>query len=125
MKRSYLGAALLAVLLVLGFLTVRIAENCSPIVSTLEEASQAALEERWEEADAHYAEALSAWQDHWNLLAALTDHEPMARINEQFAQAKAFLEAQNEEEAAASLAQLSRQVQSLIRDHRLTWWNIM
>ena len=125
MKRSYLGAALLTALLVLGFLTVRIAENCSPIVSALEEASQAALEERWENADAHYTEALSAWQDHWNLLAALTDHEPMARINEQFAQAKAFLEAQNEEEAAASLAQLSRQVESLIRDHRLTWWNVM
>ena len=125
MKRSYLGLGLLVVLLIMGFLSAGITEGCSGIVTSLEEASLAAQREDWLLSRTLYAEAEVAWKDRWELLASVTDHEPMACINEQFAQAKAFLDAQNQEEAAASLAQLSRQVQGLILDHRFTWWNIL
>lgn len=125
MKRSYLGLVILGLLLVLGLLSCRMLLKTAPLAKTLEEAAACAQGEDWESARALFEAAKECWNRRGKLMAALTDHEPLARINEQFAQAGAFIRSREPREAAASLNQLALQLKSLTDAHRLTWWNVL
>ena len=125
MKRSYLGLLFLGALLVLGLLSCRVLVSSAPLAKKMEEAGICAQAEDWETAQALYEEAKESWNRRGKLLAALSDHEPLSRIHEQFAQAGAFIRSRDPREAAASLTQLALQLKSFTAAHRLTWWNIL
>lgn len=126
MRRLWLGAALLVILLCLGlWITVSMDRVHEPISALLDRASQAALEGDWEAADAASQQARETWERHWNLTAAVADHSPMDDIDGLFAQLPIFVQERETADFAAACAQLSKLTHSMGSSHSPTWWNLL
>lgn len=126
MKRSWIGAALLAVLLIAGgCVTWAMGNIHSPISRELESAAQYALEEDWTQAEALEKNANTAWQKSRDFSACFADHDPMEEIDEAFAQLEVYARCREEVAFAAEAAQLARKVQAMGEAHGLLWWNIL
>ena len=126
MKRGWIGAGLLAAMLILGLLTSWwMGKTHSRIAAELDRAAGYALSENWEQAAAHAQKAKNHWQQHWHFSAAFADHEPMENIDSLLAQLSSLASARDGVTFSALCAQLSRQIEAMGEAHSLNWWNLL
>ena len=126
MKRGWIGAGLLAGLLILGLLvTWFMGRTHREISEELELSARFAIAGNWEEAEESAEEAYEDWQDSWHFSAAFADHEPMEEIDALFAQLLPYLLNQDAVSFSAVCRELARQVEAIGDAHNLNWWNLL
>ena len=126
MKRSWMGAALLAGLLLLGLLSTWGMERChAPLARALDQAGELALAERWEEAESYVNYTKEKWERNWGFAASLADHEPMERINGLYAQLEISGKERDPLVYAMLCAQLKEEMEAMGEAHSLKWWNLL
>ena len=126
MKRGWIGAGLLAVLLLGGLLvTFAMGSQHKDISEELEEAAEYAMADDWLHARDAAEDAYEDWQAHWHFSAAFADHEPMEQIDALFAQLLPYLAAQDAVSFGAACRELARQVEAIGDAHALNWWNLL
>lgn len=126
MKRSWIGAGLLAALLLFGILSSRwMGGNHSSIARDVEQAALAALREDWGQALRLTEQAKQDWEQNWGISAALADHSPMEQVNTLFAQLEPYAAAREAVAFAGVCAQLATEIQAIGEAHSFTWWNLL
>lgn len=126
MKRFFIGAALLSVLLLGGILiTGKLSSQFAPMAENLHRAAQAAGEGQWQQARGLAREVQRQWQQRWNPFAVVFDHEPMEQIDGQFARLEVYAQAENTIAFSALCARLSWELSSLGEEQKITWWNFL
>lgn len=124
MKRFILGLALLGVLFAGSLGVGREMEILhQPVIRNLTKASELALSGAAEAAQAAALAAKEVWQENWEFTAAFSDHAPMEEVDDLFAALPAYLP--EAEEFAAGCLQLVQRTAAVIRDHTLSWWNLL
>ena len=124
MKRFVLGILLLAVLFIGSLGIGRGMEIMhQPVIRDLNRAAELALSGATEAAQAAAAAAKETWQENWKFTAAISDHTPMQEVDDLFAALPAYLP--EAEEFAANCLQLVQRTAAVIRDHTLSWWNLL
>lgn len=125
MKRSWMGAGLLLLLLAGGLaVTCCMAKIHDPIAQTLTAAGEYALAGDWEQADALYQDASAAWEKTRTFRACFADHGPMEDVDACFAQLKVYLRMKEETAFAAACAETARKADAMGDAHGLVWENI-
>lgn len=123
MKRTWIGAGLLAVLLAAGLLmgTVMEARVC-PGAQALRQAGDYAMEENWEKAEALTQTVRADWEKTLWMAEMLTTHETLEQIEISFAQLSAY----NRDGPAYSAlcAALAQQLEALGKAHGCSWQNL-
>lgn len=126
MKRMWIGAALLAVMLVSGILATEFMERTHrPNARDLETAAALALEGDWEKAEALTVRARKNWQKVRPLTASFVDHEPMEEIEGLFAKIDVCASTRDALYFSSSCAYLAELMNALGESHSLTLWNLM
>ncbi len=126
MKRLWLGIALLLILLLLGiFLQLGMNAIYEPVSTALEQASQAALAENWQEALPLAQSAFRQWSRYQKLTASAADHTPMDEVEMLFAELRTYAKAREGAHFAACCAQLAQMAQSISQAHYFSWWNLL
>ena len=124
MKRVWIGAGLLAVLLALGLLAGAAMERwLTPGAERLERAGALALEGRWEEAEELAEEVEEDWEDRRWLVTALTDHEIIEGIDSALAELEAYGCARDAEAYDALCRVLARRIEAAGQAHKPTGEN--
>lgn len=124
MKRFVLGIVLLAVLFGVALGVGRGMDILhQPVIRDLNRAAELALSGATEAARAAALAAREAWQENWKYTAAFSDHTPMGEVDDLFAALGAY--SPEAEEFAATCLQLVRRTAAVIRDHALSWWNLL
>ena len=124
MKRFVLGIVLLAVLFGGSLGIGRGMEILhQPVIQNLTEAAELALSGATEAAPAAALAAKETWQENWKFTAAFSDHGPMDEVDDLFAALPAYLP--EAEDFAANCLQLIQRTAAVIRDHTLSWWNLL
>ena len=125
-KHFWFGTALLAGLLALSLaITGFMCAIHRPTQHFLEQACQAALQDKPAQAQSFAAQAEARWQRFHNLSAAVADHDPLEEVDRLFAQLSVYAQSDEWTEFTACCAQLCRQVQAMIQAHTPTWWNLL
>ena len=126
MGRGWLGAGLLVLCLVLGIvLSVAADKTCLPAEELLEQAAEKTLSGDFAGGIALGMEARDRWQEKWNVIAAVADHEPMDEVDALFAEMEIYARSGEKPHFAACCKELSRRVRSFADVHRFTWWNVL
>ena len=136
MKRSWIGFALLLVLLAGGIAATVGMEKChEPIARDLANAAEQTVNGDWEQAQAHLLRAKSAWGSTRKFAACFADHTPMEEVSAElaameeidalFAQVEVYAAAREEAEFAAGCAELSRRMEAMANAHGAQWWNVL
>lgn len=126
MKRLWIGAVLLLVLLGVGIGTALGMEYIhEPVSRDLEQAAQAAQQGDWQQAELLYRRAKDSWERSWRLTATVADHTPMENIDSLFAELEVYAQEQEDVHFAACCAQLSRQTRAVGEAHSMNWWNLL
>ena len=126
MKRLYIGAALLAVMLAGGVvLTAAFTALHEPLGETLRQAQEAAAAGDWETAAELTAQAKNRWEKHRHFVAAVADHEPLEEMDSLFARLEVLCRLREEDEFAADCAELSRLCEAMAESQRVTWWSLL
>lgn len=126
MRRFWLGAGLLGVLLAAGiWITMTMHRFHIPVSVKLTRAEEATREERWGDAAALLKEAEALWTKHRSFSAAVADHEPMEEIDSLFAQVRCYAALGERAECAAVCAELATLTRAMAEAHALNWWNLM
>lgn len=124
MRRSWIGAGILAVLLVLALLTAWGMDRLhSPIAQDLDQAAALVQEGNWVQAQALAQSARDQWERNRNKTACVADHTPMEEIDDLFAQLGQYAQAGEQATFAALCAQLAARTQAISQAHSLTWWS--
>lgn len=122
-RRFYLGAGLLAVILLLGLLTAwAMDKNQQPIADLLEQAAQA---EQLETGIQLARQAEQGWKATWKWIAAAADHTPMDEIDALFAELEVYAKAGEDVHFSACCKQLASLLRAVSEAHKLSWWNLM
>ena len=125
MKRSWIGAGLLLVLLISGLLvTWCMAKIHDPIARDLTTAGEYALSGNWEQAEALSRKAAQTWEENEIFRACFADHSPMEEIDACFDQLKIYLRMKEETAFAASCGEIARKAEAMGEAHGLVWENI-
>ena len=125
MKRSWIGAGLLLVLLISGLLvTWRMAKIHDPIARDLITAGEYALSGDWGQAEALSRKAAQIWEENEVFRACFADHGPMEEIDACFAQLKIYLRMKEETAFAASCGEIARKAEAMGEAHGLVWENL-
>ena len=124
MKRVWIGAGLLAVLLALGVLAGWAMERwLTPGAERLEQAGAMALAGRWEEAEELAEEVAEDWEDRRWLVTALSDHEIIEGIDAALAELEAYGRARNAEAYNALCRVLAKRIEAAGQAHKATGEN--
>lgn len=124
-RRFYLGAGILALLLVLGIFNGHwLDQSNRQIVQRLIQAEEAAQEGNSDDALALAQQAKALWQSSWNRVAVVADHTAMDEIDGLFSQLVHYAR-----EGAASFCATCARVRELVKavsdGHQFTWWNLL
>ena len=126
MKRTWLGAGLLLIFLLLGcIVTLSFHRIYTPTAQTLEAASQKALAGQWENACADAKTALARWDQYRNFTAAVADHAPLEEMDALFSQLEIYMALNWQGEFALICAQLSQMAAAMEESQALTWWTML
>ena len=126
MKRGWIGAGLLLVMLAGGLLVTWRMDKCHTAISqSLDAAADSALAGDWDSAGTLAQRAKRDWETGWNFSAAFADHEPMEDIDALFSQLGVYGSSRDAVSFAAVCTQLARQVEAMGDAHGLTWWNLL
>ena len=123
MKRMWIGAALLAVLLAAGLLAGSALEaRFSPAAQALRQAGEWAAAEDWDRAAALSDEVRADWEKAQWLAQALTGHETLEQIQTSFAQLEVY-KGSDVTAFSALCAALAQELEALGDAHRCSWEN--
>lgn len=126
MKRGWVGAAVLLVLLAAGILSARwLSDRLQPMGAAMAEAAESVMEDDWDTARALTQHTMERWQRNWHMTAVFADHAPMEKIDAMFARLAVYGKERNRAAYGALCAELSRDLEALGDDHLPSWWNIL
>lgn len=126
MKRIWFGAAMLVVLLILGFGSGAFMERTHTAQSKdLTRAAELALEENWAGAENFVGAVRREWDKKQPFIAALSEHTPIDQAEGLFAQLEAFAKTKNAALYSSTCLQLARLLESLGQSHRLNLQNLL
>ena len=126
MKRSWIGLALLILLLAIGLLATWYMDRChSRTAELLTEAKLQARQGSWEQAVHLADQADRQWQESWHISAAFADHEPMEEIDSLFAQLKIYAEEGDRLCFSALCAQIASGLEAMADAQTLNWRNLL
>lgn len=126
MKRFWIGVIILAILLAAGIgTTVFAVRTHTDISESLEQASEAALRGRWEEAKALSMGAKGKWEDYRKVTASIADHEPMEEIDDLFSQMEIYLLTRQQIPFSACCASLGILTDAIGEAHAVSWWSLL
>ena len=126
MKRLYIGAGLLVVMLAMGiFLMGAFSAIHGPLGGQLRKAREAAVAENWEEAAVCIDQAQESWKKYRHFVAAVADHEPLEEMDGLFARLEVLCHLRQADEFAADCAQLARLCDAMAQSQRISWWNLL
>ena len=125
MKRSWIGAGLLAVLLAMGLLvTYFMAKIHEPIARDLISAGEYAMAGDWDQAEQLYNRASDSWEQTEVFRACFADHNPMEEVDACFAQGTVYLRMKEETAFAAACGETAKKTQAMGDAHSLVWKNL-
>lgn len=125
MKRSWIGAGLLAVLLAAGLLVTWLMGRIhDPIARDLTEAGESALAGDWDRAEALSQLARQKWEDTEVFRACFADHSPMEEVDACFAMAEVYLRQREQTAFAAACAETAKKAEAMGQAHGLVWENL-
>lgn len=126
MKRSWIGFALLVLLLLGSILsTAAMGRIHEPIEAELLQAAQCAMEGSWERAGDFFRKAEERWEKWEHFRTCFADHTPVEEIDGDFELLKVFCSARETASFAGGCLQLARQVAAVGEAHELVWWNLL
>lgn len=126
MKRTAVGLALLVLLLAGAILSGRSQVAYHQRVSDLlEQASRAAMEDRFPAAVEMALDARGVWEQGWMAAAVLTDHAPLEQIDVGFRRLEVYAQAGDTLSFGVLCADLAGQVEALGDAHGAQWWNFL
>jgi len=126
MKRMWIGVGLLVVFCVAGIVTAVGMRNIhDPISQALLRASDAALQENWEQAALHFHAAKGKWEHSRRLTATVADQMPMDEIDSLFAELAIYLQTQESPHFSATCFQLAALTRAMGEAHGINWWNLL
>ncbi len=126
MKRSWIGFALLAVMLMGGILVTRqMGKIHEPIEAQLQQASRLALDSNWEEAEALFRKAEEGWKNREHYRSCFADHNPVEEIDATFEMLKVFCSTRERIGFAGGCRELARKVAAVGEAHEFVWWNLL
>lgn len=126
MKRSWIGAVLLVVLLAVGiFSTWQMQRSHGPMAEDIRQARVMAQAGQWEMAEECVSRAKRGWEKSWGISASFSDHEPMERINALFAQLEVCGGIRETASYCLICAQLQQELEAMGETHRFVWWNLL
>ena len=126
MKRSWIGAGMLGVLLALGLLSARTMVSIhEPISRDLTTAGEYALTENWEQALAFSRQAAQSWEQTEIFRACFADHNPTEEIDACFAQLEIYGRMKEETAFAAACGETARKISAVGEAHKLIWQNFL
>lgn len=125
MKRSWIGFALLIVLLLGSLLVTKVmADIHGPIESKLLQSAEAAMEGDWNQAEALFSHAEGDWRDKAHFRGCFADHNPVEEIDAAFLMLQVTCAARDSVAFAGGCRSLARQVAAVGEAHELVWWNL-
>lgn len=126
MKRLWIGVAILAALLGSGIgTTIFAVRTHGDISQKLEQASEAALRGKWDEACTLSLEAKKKWEAMRHGTAAIADHEPMEEIDDLFSQMEIYLLTRQQVPFSTCCASLSVLTNAIGESHAINWWSLL
>jgi hypothetical protein len=126
MKRFWIGVVFLVALLSCGiWVTITLENTIGPIVSLLEQASQAATEEDFARSGALVMQANNQWMHSWHKTAALSDHSCMEELDALYEEVQVYLSMEEASDLAAACARLARLTKAFPEAHSPAWWNLL
>ena len=126
MKRLWIGAALLLLLLAAGvFSTVATARFHHSLSQRLEATASAAMAQDWEAAGELLHQCRSRWARWRNFVAAGVSHEPIEQIDMLYAQLEFYFRRRDSLGFALCCTALRHQTQAVGEAQSLNWWNLL
>lgn len=126
MKRLWIGAILLAVLLLMGIvLTVSFERLHRPLAQKVDSAAAAAAAGDWERADVLISQTKAEWEHFRNFTAAVADHEPLEEMDSLFSQLESLLQLREKDEFVAGCRQLARLAEAIADSQSIKWWSLL
>ena len=125
MTRSWIGFALLLVLLLGGIWVTKTMETIHELVEgSLQEAAAFALADDWPQAEESFQKAREDWDNWEHFRACFADHNPVEEIDSTFDLLEIYCAARENAAFAAECSRLARQTAAVGEAHGLVWWNI-
>lgn len=125
MNKLWLGVALLAILLLMGWIAGSALHRIhGELAQDLKKASEAA-EVDFREAEALAQRAEKKWKESRRLASALADHEPLEEMDSLFAQLKVYGSGEHKTQYGAICADLSSLARAIGEEQCLFWWNLL
>ena len=126
MKRMWIGAGLLLVLLALGIgLCWGFDALHRPLAAQMEAAGTAALAGNWTEAVETVEEAREKWERFRHFTAAVADHQPLEEIDGLFARLQVLAGGRVVTEFAAECRHLAILAEAIADSQGLSWWSLL
>ncbi len=126
MKRSWIGFALLLILLVAGILSTRAMTSIhEPIEKDLQQAAECAMLGDWENTGLFFRKAEESWKKWEHFRSCFADHNPVEEIDASFELLKVYCAAEETIGFAGGCRDLARQVAAVGEAHELVWWNLL
>ena len=126
MKRSWIGAGLLLLLLLGGILSTRAMDRIhGPMAQELKAAGEQALSGNWEEAIALSREVSRSWQRSEILRACFSDHAPMEQIDADLAVLEVYRDARDPEAFGALCIAIAEKIAALGQAQKLLVHNFL
>ena len=123
MKRVWIGAGILAVLLVAGLLAGFAMEGLDSGAKKLDTVGQLALAGAWEGAEDTLEEVEDDWENRRWLLTALADHEVIEDMEASLAQLEAYLDQRDAAAIHALSSALAKKMEAIGKANSLTLEN--
>ena len=126
MKRMWIGLFFLVFLLAAGIAILLVTQNFHRAFSeTMEEAAEAAMDGRWEDAREQAGKGRAQWESYRKLLASFTDHEPVEEAVSLFSQLSLYEQEQYGVDFAAICMELSHLSEAIGEASGIKWWSIL
>lgn len=125
MKRSWIGAAVLLVLLAVSLcVTWAMDAIHDPIEESLDQAARYALRGDWERSTRSFRKARDSWEKWDRFRSCFADHTPVEQISADFRELEVYCAARVPVEFAAHCRGLARKTAAVGEAHTLVWWNL-
>lgn len=126
MKRFWIGAWLLGVLVLLGWWTgTRVMDTALPCAASLDRAAALAMAEDWHGAKQAAGQAGEWWEQKRNFSASVTDHSALDEVDALFEELRIYSAREDAESFAAGCVFLAEKLRDLGESQRLDWWNLL
>jgi flagellar basal body-associated protein FliL len=125
-QRFWIGIIVLAVILVLGILTMLLFSHIHhPLAQQLRESAAAAQAENWEKATALAENARAEWEQYRYLISASADHEPLEQMEYLLDQLEVYAADRQKADFAALCIRLANLAEAMADTQQIRWWNLL